>query len=144
QTAAVTEIEPEGGHLAVEGDLLRLGERARDLVGGHTGLDERDRLVHPLARLLVGGDLWLRRPPHAEGAVVACPVADERHDDVEERLIARPDDPIGEVVRVWAAALARNRVDRRDAVRAHLVHAFRRAPDDLVLARAGPARLDDA
>src|SRR5438552_13599592 len=104
QTDAVTEIEPERGHLAVEADLLRLGERARDLVGGHTGLDERDRLVHPLARLLVGGDLWLRGPPHAEGAVVAGTVADERHDDYEDRLIARPDDTIVVTVRLWHAA----------------------------------------
>src|SRR6266478_8064687 len=84
-------------YLAVEADLLRLGKRARDLVGGHAGLDQRDRLVHPLARLLVGGDLRLRRAPHAEGAVVARAIADERHDDVEERLVAGPDDPIGEV-----------------------------------------------
>src|SRR5437660_1627263 len=77
QTDAVAEVQPEGGHLAVEADLLRLREGARDLVGGHAGLDERDRLVHPLARLLVGGDLRLRRAAHAEGAVVARAVADE-------------------------------------------------------------------
>src|SRR5215510_166124 len=143
ETDPVAEIEAEGGHLAVEADLLRLWERARDLVGGHAGLDQRDRLVHPFARLLVGGDLRLRRAPHTERAVVAGPVADEGHDDVEERLIARADDPVGEVVRVRAAALAGDRVDRLDAVRAHLVETLGGQPDDLVLARAGLERLED-
>src|SRR6267142_589588 len=57
ETDAVAEVETEGGHLAVEADLLRLRKRTRDLVGRHARLDERDRLVHPLARLLVGDDL---------------------------------------------------------------------------------------
>src|SRR5215470_2926368 len=139
----VAEVEAEGGHLAVEADLLRFRKRARDLVGGDTGLDERDRLVHPFARLLVSGDLRLRRASHAEGAVVASPVADEGHDDVEERLIARADDPVGEVVRMRAAALARDRIDRLDAVRAHLVEALGGQADDLVFARAGLERLED-
>src|SRR5215470_5181703 len=143
ETDPVAEVEAEGAHLAVEADLLRLRKRARDLVGGDARLDERDRLVHPLARLLVGGDLRFRRASHAEGAVVAGPVADEGHDDVEERLIARADDPVGEVVRVRAAALARDRIDRLDAVRAHLVEALGGQADDLVFARAGLERLED-
>src|SRR5262245_3264218 len=143
QTDPVAEVEAEGGHLAVEADLLRLGERTRDLVGRDAGLDERDRFVHPLAGLLVGGELRLRRAADAERALIAGPVADERHDDVEERLIARADDAVGEVVRVRATALARDRVDRLDAVRAHLVEALGGQADDLVLARARLERLED-
>src|SRR5882672_11322883 len=45
--------------------------------------------------------------------------------------------------RVRAAALAGDRVDRFHAVRAHLVEALSREPDDLVLAGAGLERLED-
>src|SRR5262249_33923780 len=42
QTDAVAKVEAEGGHLAVEADLLRFRKPARDLVGGDPGLDGRD------------------------------------------------------------------------------------------------------
>src|SRR5206468_3326223 len=143
QADAVAEVQAEGRHLAVEADLLRLREGARDLVGGDAGLDERDRLGHPLARLLVGGDLRPGGPAHAEGAVVTRAIADVRHDDVEERLVARTNDPVREVVRMRAAPLAGDRVDRLPAVGAHLVEPPGGEPDDLVLARAGLERLED-
>src|SRR5688572_13804669 len=54
---AVAEVEPEGGHLRLEADVRRLREGAGDLVGRDAGLDERDRLVHPLAGLLVRREL---------------------------------------------------------------------------------------
>src|SRR6185503_14624034 len=40
ETQAVTEVEPEGRHLALEADLLRAGEALRDAVGAHARLDE--------------------------------------------------------------------------------------------------------
>src|SRR5207247_7710701 len=85
----VAKVEAEPGHLALEPGLLRLREGSCDPVGRHPGLDQRDRLVHPLARLLVGADLRRGRAADVEGAVVAGSVPDERLDDVEERLVAR-------------------------------------------------------
>ena len=64
-------------------------------------------------------------------------------DDVEERLVAGADDPVGEVVRMRVAALARDRVDRLDAVRAHGVEPHRRQRDDVVLPDARLERLGD-
>src|SRR6185436_505104 len=46
-----------------------------------------------------------------ESPVVAGLVADERLDDVEEGLVARPDDPVREDVGMRAASLPRDRVD---------------------------------
>ena len=120
-----------------------LGKARGDLVGRHAGLDERDRPVHPLAGFLVGRPLGAGRLAHAERAVVAGAIADEGHDDVEEGLIAGADDPVSEVVRVRAAALARDRVDGLDVVRAHLVEALVGQRHDLVLARPGLERLED-
>src|SRR6185436_1986543 len=40
ETEAVAEVEAEGVHLAGEADLLRLGQRARDLVARHAGLEQ--------------------------------------------------------------------------------------------------------
>jgi hypothetical protein len=64
-------------------------------------------------------------------------------DDVEERLVARPDQPVGEVVRVGVAPLAGDRVDRLDLVGAHLVEALVGVRDDLVLPHPGLQHLDD-
>ena len=54
-----------------------------------------------------------------------------------------PDQPVGEVVRVRVAPLARDRVDRLDLVRAHLVEPLVGQRHDLVLADAGLEGLDD-
>src|SRR5437867_5461944 len=139
----VAEVEAERGHLGLEPDLLRLREGPGDPVGRHPGLDQGDRLVHPLARLLVGADLRRGRAADAEGAVVAGPVPDERLDDVEEGLVTRAHEAVGEVVRVGAAALTRDRVDRLDAVGAHGVEPLRRERHDLVLADARSEGLGD-
>ena len=78
-----------------------------------------------------------------ERAVVAGPVAVVGVDDVEEGLVAGPDQPVGEVVRVRVAPLPRDRVDRLDLVRAHLVEPLVGERHDLVLADARLERLDD-
>ena len=54
-----------------------------------------------------------------------------------------PDQPVGEVVRVRVAPLARDRVDRLDLVRPHLVEPLAGEPDDLVLPDAGLEHVDD-
>ena len=79
-----------------------------------------DRRVDPLARLLVGVALGVVRLADDERPVVAGLVADERLDDVEERLVAGPDDPVAEDVRVRAAALARDGVDVVDVLGAQV------------------------
>ncbi len=56
--------------------------------------------VDPLACPLVGVALRIARRADDERPVVAGLVADERLDDVEERLVAGPDEPVGEHVRV--------------------------------------------
>ena len=99
--------------------------------------------VHPLPRLLVGVPLRLGRAADAEGAVVAGAVAVEGMDDVEERLVARPDDAVGEVVRMRVAPLARDRVDRLDLVRTQLIEPLVRQCDDLVLPNTRLERVDD-
>ncbi len=76
------------------------------------GFKQLDRAVHPLARLAVRRALRRRRATDRERAVVARAVADERMDDVEERLVAGADQAVREVVRMRRAALAGDRVDR--------------------------------
>ena len=102
------------------------------------GPNEVDRRVEPLAALLVGVELGGRRVADVERAVVARPVAHERVDDVEERLVAGAQEPVGERVRVRVAAVAGDRVDRLDVLRAELEEHFHRARHDLVLAHARP------
>src|SRR6476659_4504317 len=122
---AVTELEAEALHLVVEPEVLGLRPHARDLVGRDTGSHELDRLVDPLAGPLVGVALGVVRGADDERPVVARLVADERLDDVEEGLVARPDDPVGEDVRVRAAALARHGVDVVDVLRSKVEQELR-------------------
>src|ERR1700710_713386 len=85
---AVAELQAEARFLV--GEALLLGGRpARgDLVGGDAGADQVDRVVEPLAALLVGVDLGLVGAADRERAVVARAVAHEGVDDVEESLVA--------------------------------------------------------
>ena len=76
--------------------------------------------------------------PDREGAVVAGAVAVEAVQDVEERRIARADQPVAEDVRVRRASLARDRVDPLDVLRAEVVERLGDQPHRLVLAHAGP------
>src|SRR3954453_19381874 len=133
---AVGELQAERLHLAAEAEPLGLRQQGGDRVGADAGPDPLDPAVHPLARLAVGIALRRGRAADRERAVVAGPVAVERVDDVEERLVARPDQPVGEVVRVGVAALAGDRVDRLHLVRAQLIEALVGVGDDLVLADA--------
>ena len=58
-------------------------------------------------------------------------------DDVEERLVARAQQPVGEDVRVRVAAVAGDGVDRLDLLGAELEQELLRPRDDLVLVHAG-------
>ena len=100
------------------------------------GPHQLDRGVDPLAGLLVGVALGVGRLADHERPVVAGLVADERVDDVEEGLVAGPDDPVAEHVRVRAAALARDRVDVVDVLRAEVEQELRHVGDELALADA--------
>ncbi len=115
-----------------------------DLVGADAGLD-RARSPRPSTPApCVYASRWLAVAlPTRERPVVAGPVAVVGVDDVEERLVTRPDQPVGEVVRVRVAPLAGDRVDRLDLVGAHLVEPLVGQRDDLVLPDAGLERLDD-
>ena len=134
---AVPELQAEAGLLVGEAELLRGRPDARDLVGRRAGAHELDGVVEPLAALLVGVDLRVRDAADVERAVVARPVAHERVDDVEERLVAGAQQAVGEDVRVRVAAIARDGVDRLDLLRAELEEELHRARHDLVLAHAG-------
>src|SRR6185437_16970844 len=111
QAEAVAELKAEGLHLIGKAELRRGRPRPRDLVGGRPRTYERDRGVDPFAGLLVRVALYRSAAADVEGAVVAGPVSVEGLDDVEERLIPGPDQPVGEVVRMRAASLAGDRVD---------------------------------
>ena len=64
-------------------------------------------------------------------------------DDVEEGLVAGPDDPVAEDVRVRAAALARHRVDVVDVLRPEIEQDLGDLRDQLALADAGLEALRD-
>ena len=63
--------------------------------------------------------------------------------DVEERLIAGPQHPVGEIVRVRIAALAGDGVDRLRVVGAVGVEKLVDLGDDVILADAGLELLVD-
>ena len=95
--------------------------------------------IHSRA-LLVGVALRARGAADVERPVIAGAVAVERLDDVEEGLVARADQPVREVVRVRAATLAGDGVDRLHVVGALAVQVVVRRGDHLVLP---DARLQD-
>ncbi len=140
---AVPELQAEGGLLVGQPDVLRGRPEPGHLVGGHPGLDGADRGVDPLPRPGVGVPLGLAGPADAERAVVAGPVPVEGVHDVEERLLARPDHAVGEVVRMRVAPLAGHRVDGLHVVGAHVVEPLAGQRHDLVLPYARPQRLCD-
>src|SRR5919108_566639 len=124
-------------------ELPRLRPDAGDLVRADTRPHQLDRRVDPLARPLVRVALGVCRGADRERPVIAGLVADERVDDVEEGLIARPDQPVAEDVRVRAAALAGHGVDVVDVLGPHLEQSMGDIGDQLVLTDAGLEVLGD-
>ena len=120
------------------------GQTAGDLVGRHARahqLDRRRRSTRAPACTRRAGRRV--RPADHERPVVAGLVADERVDDVEEGLVAGPDDPVAEDVRVRAAALAGDRVDVVDVLRAQVEQALGDVGHELALADARLELLGD-
>ncbi len=133
---AVPELESEAGLLVREAELLGGRPDRGDPVRRHPGPDERDRGIEPLAAPLVRVELRGADTADVERAVVARSVAHERVDDVEERLVARPQQPVGEDVRMRVAAVARDGVHRLHLLGAHLEEQLVRPRHDLVLVHA--------
>ena len=136
-TDPVTELEPEARLLVGEPELLRRRPDRGDPIRRHPGPDKRDRGIEPLAALLVGVELRVVDAADVERAVVTRPVPHERVDDVEERLVAWTQEPVGEDVRMRVAAVARDGVDRLDLLGAHLEEQLMGARHDLMLVHAG-------
>ena len=131
------ELQAEGSEFVLEAEVLRPRQDAGDGASVETpGLMAAIAVSIHSRACFIGVVLALGRAADSEGAVVAGPVAVEGVDDVEEGLVAGPDDAVGEVVRVRVASLARDRVDRLHLVTAELVQSLVRERDDLVLADA--------
>src|SRR5262245_62308980 len=116
QAEAMAELETESRQFVREAKLLRLRPGARNLVGHHAGADQFDGAIEPLTRLLVSVVLRGRSAPDIEGAVVAGAIAHEALQNVEEGLIAGPDQPVGEIMRMRIAAFARYGIHRLNVV----------------------------
>ena len=140
---AVAELEPEARLLVGKPSSSAVGQTAAIwsvVTPGRTSSIASSS--HSRHCLYASSWAW-RRAADAERAVVARPVAHERVDDVEERLVARAQQPVGEDVRVRVAAVARDGVDRLDLLGAELEQQPLRLGDDLVLAHARRSMLVD-
>ena len=100
-------------------------------------------MVEDVAAALVGVHERARGRADGERAVVARPIAVEGVEDVEVRRVAGAQHPVGEHVRVRAAALARDRVHALDVLRAELEQHLVHERDAVVLAEAGPDRAEE-
>src|SRR5262249_54328323 len=134
EAEAVAELQPEGCHLVREAEFRRLRPYAAALIGAHARLDELDRPIGPLTSLLVGVVLPRRGAAGVEGRVIAGAIADEALQDVEERLVARADHAVGEVMWMRIAALARDGIDRLSVIGAVAIENLVGLGDDVVLA----------
>src|SRR5215469_18715684 len=94
QADPVAVLQAEGGGLVGETELVRPGPERDDVRRGRSRFHQRDRLVHVLTAAHVGVALRPRRAAHRERPVVAGPVAQIAVQDVEERRIAGPDQPV--------------------------------------------------
>ena len=117
-------LQRERRFLVGEAELLRLRPHSTHFRRRAAGPDRADRRVEIVAAALVGVDQRWRRRADREGAVVAGAVAHVGVQDVVVHRIARTQHAVGEHVRVRAAALARDRVDAFDVLRAEIVEHF--------------------
>ena len=141
QPDPVAVLQGERGLLVGEPELLGGRPHLDDVGGRGTGSHQRDGAVHVLAGPDVGVVLGRAGRPDREGAVVAGAVAVVAVQDVEERRVAGPDDPVGVDVRVRRAALARDRVDALDVLRAEVVERLGDQAHGLVLPHPGTQEL---
>ena len=121
QAQPVAVLQAERLLLVGEAELRGGGEMPDHVGRGCPGTDLGDRVVHEFAGPAVRRALLTVRAAHVERPVVTGPVAVEGVDDVEVRGVARPDQPVGEHVRMRAAPLTGDRVDRLHLLRPVLV-----------------------
>ena len=140
----MAELQAEGLHFVGEAELGRLWPERRDPVGGYARPDHVDGDIDPFACAPVGVALRRGRRAHVDRSVVAGAITHVRLDNVEEGLVARPVHAIGEIVRMGAATLPGNGVDRLDVVGAGLVENLVGQADHLVLPRTRLERFGDA
>ena len=123
QAQPVTELKAKGLIFVREAKFLGCWPNCGHLIGGHARFDHRDGRINPFACFGIGVGLRRSCAADVERPVIAGPIALIGLQNIEERLIARPDQTVGEVMRMRVAALAGNRVDRL-----HIVTSpFRRA-----------------
>src|SRR5436190_6217563 len=137
---AVPVLERERGLLVGEAELLGAREDLDDLGGRDAGPHHRDRLIEHVAAADVGVDERPRGGADGERAVVARAVAVVGVQNVEIGGVAGAEHPVGEDVRMRAAALARDGVDALDVLRAQLEQHLAHERDGVVLAEARPQR----
>src|SRR5262245_1562256 len=106
EAEAVAEVETECSHFALTTNVGSFRQLLCSFVGTEARLQHLNRVIHPLACAFVGVTLRRGRTADGERAVVAGAVTNKRVDDIEVSLIARTDQPIGEVVRMRAAAFS--------------------------------------
>ena len=83
-----------------------------------------------------------RSTAHGKGAVVTGLVTHVGLDQIKVGLITGAYQPVGKVMRVRAAALARDGIDRLHAIRTHFVEALGRQRHDFAFAHAGFQRFE--
>src|SRR5882757_2479559 len=106
KTDSVTKLKAECGHLAWETKLFSLRPNLDDCVGRYAGPDQVNGLVQPFPACLVCVMLSRSRAADVECPVVTGSIADEGMQNVEEGLVAGPNQAIREIVWVRVAALA--------------------------------------
>jgi hypothetical protein len=141
QPEAVPVLQRESGLLVGEPELLRRRPDGDDVRRRGTRADQLDGTVHVLPADGVGVALGRRCAADGEGPVVAGPVAHVAVQDVEEGGVPRAQQPVGEHVGVWGAALPGDRVDSLDVLGAELVEHLVHEGDAVVLADAGAEEL---
>src|SRR5262245_40685245 len=136
QAKAVAELQPESRQFIWEPKLLCLRPGTRNLVGHHSGTDQLDGAIEPFTSLFISVVLRGRGAADIEGAVVAGSITHEALQNVEEGLIAGPDQPVGEIMRMRIAAFTRYSIHRLNVIGAVPVEEFIDLGDDVVFAHA--------
>ena len=136
-------LERERRLLVREPEFLGGGERRDHLRGRHPRPDHRDRTVEDVPTALVRVHLRPGRAADGERPVVAGAVAVEGVEDVEIGGVTGAQHPVGEDVRVRAAALAGDRVHALDVLRAELVEDAVHEGDAVVFAHSGTHRAEE-
>ena len=126
-----------------ESERRRLGPDLRHLVRAYARPDEVDCGVKPCAALDISIVLHWSRASDVERAIVARAITLVALKDVEEGLVAGPELPVCEVVRMRVAAFARDGIDRFDIVGSQLIKHLIGHRHDIAFTHAGLQLLVD-